>query len=572
MTAAARWFKRRSPFVGQVDHVSHRVVRGWVWQPNDPKRRVRLDVLYRDIFLGQVSAAMYRQDLQSLGFGDGHQGFTFHFPDDVPEGNIDLTALCIASAGPERWTLPFSSDLIGGDTNVRRLRNGHRQAFRPFLKMLGDAPPRDRETSAGRRVRIELLCAGRPRPRRQCVRRAYRPANTRAPNLVSGDPDSFWRWYLGSYARERGPALAPLACHDIERLTQPRSDRGSVAADLLLAPNAAAPGYEWALEADRLFLSDCLVLEQDAEALRAIGTTRSSYPLSIFMRLARAEMAYLRALPIATEHQRKRLYVLFMILGLRNPAVLSYLPTPWLRRLLDQAKEFEAILSRLFGADVVISGGYAARVRTSGYDLASQTFRGHRYQDHRVRGGPSVLTTTAQVDVQIFGPFRRKMGLGESCRRVAAALQETPFSINFVEYDVGTSTAFLDQDKNLKEARSARLNILHLNAEEIPEALAYLPDVFSQTPTVAMPYWELNRPSRAHRLGLRTVDEIWVASRFLTEVYSESGKPVRWVGMCCAEAPAPDRGSARRAPPAPRARSRVLRLSYDVRRPVLGPA
>ena len=92
------------------------------------------------------------------------------------------------------------------------------------------------------------------------------------------------------------------------------------------------------------------------------------------------------------------------------------------------------------------------------------------------------------------------------------ALRDTGHSVNVVDYDIGDSD--LDSPVPVGPPMNARLNILHLNAEEIPEAIAFLPDVFSSAPLVAIPYWELDRPSAVHRLGLELVDEVWVASHF----------------------------------------------------------
>ena len=518
--------------------MSHRVARGWAWHPKHPTRRVRLELFYRDIFLGSVSAGLYRADLKDHGVGDGHHAFTFHLPDDVADADFEATDLVVASAGPERWTLPLSPELAPSAPRARRLPDDHRQALGPFLERVRDrAAPERPETRIGRRRRIDTLCEGAAGHDVSAFV-AHIAAKYGRAELAANDTQALWRWYLGTYASERGPRLAPLSRDDIAYLTRSTSGGVPHAADLLAAPDPPDRAYEWALDADRLFLADCLVRPEEIEALRAVGATRSTYPLSAFMGLAMAETAILRSRPTVTERQRKRLYALFMLIGLRNPAVLSYLPTEWMLRFLEGPTGLEGTLRDLFGTGLT-RDRYAAWVEASGYDLASQTFRGHRYDGHRVCGGPAIVTATAPVDVQVFGPFRRKMGLGESCRRVAAALQTTSLSVNFVDYDIGTTGGFVEPDVPLGRTRAARLNLLHLNAEEIPEALAYLPDVFSQAATVAMPYWELNRPAQSQRLGLSAIDEIWVASRFLVDVFADSGKSVRWIGMCCSSAPHP---------------------------------
>lgn len=533
-------WRKSSPFIGQIDHVSHRIVRGWAWYPKRPRLRVGLDVFYRRIFLGHVAAGMHRPDLEAHGIGDGYHGFTFHVPDTVPSEDIVPSEVCVASSGPRRWTLPFAGEIAPPGLSVHELTTSYREILRPYLKLLRSVSPAAAglEISSGCRTKVALLCADVPNLNVSAFVEhiAYKYARD---NLLVTDQIAFWRWYLGSYAMERGPLLAPLSKNDLLRLRRSCFDHRTFAEGLFVPPDAENAACAWAMEADRLFVADSLLSDETLKALRATDATRAAFPLSVFMRCAQAKTASLRALPSFTLRQRKRLYALFMILGLRQPSILSYLPGDWMRKLLAEGQEFQASLTALFGADAAIdSVRYVAEVEALGYDLGSQTFAGHFYQGNRVRGGPAILTTPAKVDVQLFGPFTRKMGLGESCRRVASALQETSLSVNFVDYDIGAGGG-LGADQRLSKPRSARLNILHLNGEEIPEALAYLPDVFSQSLTVAMPYWELNRLSRVHRLGVAAVDEIWSASRFLANVFAEGGKTVRWIGMCCSLAPAP---------------------------------
>jgi glycosyltransferase involved in cell wall biosynthesis len=60
---------------------------------------------------------------------------------------------------------------------------------------------------------------------------------------------------------------------------------------------------------------------------------------------------------------------------------------------------------------------------------------------------------------------------------------------------------------------------LHLNADALPLAYAYLPDVFTGSYNVGFFYWELDRPAVPFQLALRMLDEVWVASEFGVSVF-----------------------------------------------------
>uniref|UniRef100_UPI001AEDE340 hypothetical protein n=1 Tax=Beijerinckia sp. L45 TaxID=1641855 RepID=UPI001AEDE340 len=222
-----------------------------------------------------------------------------------------------------------------------------------------------------------------------------------------------------------------------------------------------------------------------------------------------------------------------MVFGLRCPHYLSFLPSRWLHGMLREdsgTSLFERALCRIFGDDCSIRPSiYRAFLGAQGFDVSSQSFTGHFYRGNRVL--PRSSTNLSEVDVQIIGPFRRLLGLGESCRRLGEALRSTHWSINLVDYDVGMSRAAAVMRTDLGTPRPARINILHLNAEEIPEAIAYLPEISAGSYIIVMPYWELNRPSAVHALGLSLIDEIWVASSYLVRVFDNRRVPVVHVGI-----------------------------------------
>ena len=524
---------------GHIDHVSDGVVRGWAWNPRHPKDRLQLDVFYQGLFLGRVAAGRFRGDLADLRIGDGRHGFVFHLPGDVPK-DINPGCVRVATAGPEvRVTLaPMGAraDSLRADSMDDRdlLSADLREMLGPYLASLQATADAPEDRIVGTRRRIATICARDPDFGASAFVVHVARKHERA-ELGFADPSALWRWYVESYAVEQGPRLAPLSGADIEAL---QDDPGALEADI--SDRGTARSYALAAEAARVFLDDCLIGARDVETLRRprLVDTFRAYPLSRFMAILRSRTVVLRAMPVASARDRLDLYVVAMVMALRNPHILRFLPGLWLRRILDDRRIFESTIRALFGPRCALDlDRWTNLVSAAGFDLGTQTFSGRFYDGNRVLGGPTIIRPTAMVDVQIVGPVRCRKGLGEACRRIVDALRETGFSVNVVDYEIGDCAS--DADRPAARFVSARLNILHLNVEEIPEAIAFLPDVFSNAPLVAIPYWELDRPAAVHELGLQLVDELWVSSRFLTEVFAGCGKPVQWIGMSHSDRPIP---------------------------------
>lgn len=92
----------------------------------------------------------------------------------------------------------------------------------------------------------------------------------------------------------------------------------------------------------------------------------------------------------------------------------------------------------------------------------------------------------------------------------------------------------------------ARVNLIHLNGETVPIALAYMEDVFNGAYNIGYFFWELSTPSAAQQLALGLLDEIWVATDYGVSIYEPAVNiPVRNVGMAVEPIDAPDKTAAR---------------------------
>jgi glycosyltransferase involved in cell wall biosynthesis len=103
-------------------------------------------------------------------------------------------------------------------------------------------------------------------------------------------------------------------------------------------------------------------------------------------------------------------------------------------------------------------------------------------------------------------------------------------------------------EQKLGKLSPAKINLIHLNAESYPMAIAYLPDAFTNSYNIGYFYWELSSPAKCHSLGMDLVDEVWVATEYGVEQYAPhmpKQQPVTNVGMAVEDFDIPERDESR---------------------------
>ena len=126
---------------GHIETVDWAAVNGWVWDPDMPGERIRLELVDGEIPLVTTIASDHRPELVKRGIGDGGYGFSIEFPNEIlAEGRRTLHLRCADSgatvpgspivldyagltetpavpadtpASPALWGLPRSPTLVG---------------------------------------------------------------------------------------------------------------------------------------------------------------------------------------------------------------------------------------------------------------------------------------------------------------------------------------------------------------------------------------------------------------------------------------------------------------------------
>lgn len=549
-TPALRLWRRLSGLRGAIDRIEGATVTGWAAQRGaSPPLTVELHCA--DGRLATLRAAAYRADLEGAGIGTGRHGFSIALPPPLIEAVHagGWIALRQAQAGPEIARLELGTEAHASGKGSPLARH----LFGPLLR-LGDPVAHDARPDLSRhRALFSNRAAAGPEALPaplfaylDFVRHRDARPETFPPEHDAEQIGELLRWYLDEYGARRTGLQTPLSRAAIDWLNT--EENGITRAIGLFDPHA--PDREraiahWATElAPSLDLADCLISETHRAHL-CEPLTSDPFALNHFTRHLHTTIPALGALDPTQSEDRRTLTLAVMALALEQPAFLWFVPRTDLDTLLDSGA-FSNFATDLCPGTSASRSRYGATLRATGFDLDTRSFL-RSPEGHRIEAARLPVSSDEPVDIQILGPFHKAAGLGQSTRLSQAILGHTPYSLHAVDIARDNPTPSRPRIET-GAARPACINLLHLNAEAVPAALAYEPDIFSGAYTIAYVYWELDSPALCHHLALDLVDEIWVSSEYCAEIYrGATTKPVTNVGMCFEEPPAVERAEARHA-------------------------
>jgi glycosyltransferase involved in cell wall biosynthesis len=139
-------------------------------------------------------------------------------------------------------------------------------------------------------------------------------------------------------------------------------------------------------------------------------------------------------------------------------------------------------------------------------------------------------------------------GLSKAGLQATSALRSAGFEVFDLDYALPRDRMSEEYTHNTSLVTNSRrnLHLLNMNPEYLPECLLLnAARVRSQDYIIGQFYWELSNTSIIHETGLALVDEIWVASSYLSDVFAQhTNKPVINMGQAVTEAPASNLGRA----------------------------
>jgi GT2 family glycosyltransferase/glycosyltransferase involved in cell wall biosynthesis len=126
-----------------IDYADWTGIRGWIWDPEMPEKRILLEVLDGDNRLATVVASEYRADLVEAGVGDGRHGFSIPLSETLlPYARHILHLRPVGSTFElPSFPLVLTREQVGFDTSVLRFLHGNVMAETARAQQPDDLAP-----------------------------------------------------------------------------------------------------------------------------------------------------------------------------------------------------------------------------------------------------------------------------------------------------------------------------------------------------------------------------------------------------------------------------------------------
>ncbi|WP_157961701.1 glycosyltransferase [Acuticoccus kandeliae] len=581
-----------------VDRFTSSEIAGWVADTHDMSRGLTVEFLVDGMAIGVAKADLVRADVERSGRGPRVCGFSWSVPKAVSraaaksERQIDVAVL---GSGGEKEILASLTlrkdptittsisdamrttlDSAAVAVAVTALETG---SIRPDRREPARYPLHERMFSfAGSRGGDERRAMS---PYLDFTHKRLRKDETHPLDGSEAAKNAYLRWYIDHYGGNRRPLRVPLGADEIAYLNHPvpmvgleyKVSRASlsyamtVGAGAKLLPIVDRESYEaflvwWCTEhAPGLNMEDCLVPNYYVEALRRmpLNFMGHSFAPSAFMMHRYNRDKRFQILDIHNEADRILMHVWLLLEGVSAPGIIRFLPAKNVKALLEGAPGetlFDRVLASLRSegsgiADMLNADRFVDLLWQLGFDITRGRFlffdaKGNRFEAARY---PAASTPASErVGLQVIGPFEKSSGLGQASRLSAETIKRTRHKANYVNFGldnpapVGMNSAM----DGALPPQPARVNLIHLNGETVPIALAYMNDVFNGAYNIGYFFWELSTPARTQFLSIGLLDEIWVATDYGVDIYtSATDKPVTSVGMAVEPVPDPGYAAAR---------------------------
>ena len=585
---------------GHVDNIGVNRINGWASDTRQLGNRVFISLRVNDSLVAMTQAVSHRPDVREAGFGDGYSGFEFDltsaelnnflkadsqielwvnsadkhgllFKGHLPDEFEQLNPACKELATFAYLDFMLKNPTSRGAENSLQYRRT-KDAEDPLIEQLFSAPNQAINVTSIKDV-----------PSLSAYTRFTRDRlNQHKVFDYDNDPRTavdLLIWYLEAYGTSRAPFRVPLSRDEIafcnEMIIIPGTQfsltrlhyyfflrnrpNDNLIALLNNESTYCSEVIEWVTGTCRkLNIEDVCSPIQYLDFLRTINWEWKGrkFPLNRYFNDLFHKKEEWKCFDLSNEDHRGALYLLALIDGIENFKHVHLMPddvknllisdsdflrrfrkfvlTPHLSQDID-TNQFEAKLENAY-----IERGYA--LASNQYTSISST--GHRYAFANLKPKSSV---DEPYDIQLIGPLNKASGLGQATRLSANIIKKLGLKYNFVNFDLDNPApeGFSSKIKT-GEIGNAKINLIHLNAESVPFAFAYTPDVYSASYNIGYFFWELNSPALCHHLALDILDEVWVCSEYGVSQYSDSTlKPVINVGMCFEEKIAPNKLAAK---------------------------
>ncbi len=380
-------------------------------------------------------------------------------------------------------------------------------------------------------------------------------------------------WFIEAYSPSRRPYRAPFGGRQIRWLlesndaaTEARAiprvvewfrRRQKDAPDPYADPKGyVETAYWWSVRrAPELNIEHALIPDAFVAALSApVWGARAPVLINEFLDL------YARAHPGKAwnfETEAGRLGAYMRVLSQPDGVHLGLFVPPDVLARIEQLSDSAAVLAGSPGAVAELKARVAAvrayadqhkRLRSGvqevcasllGQDWMATGWTPPKSAQGRGRGGPRpAAPSVLPFPVRVIGPINSRSGLGQATRLSIRALEAAGVAVETVDFVLDNPAPRGDQYASVTPSPAPfAVNLLHLNAESLPLAPAYMaPSTFAGAYNIGYFFWELPQPALCHHLALHQLDEVWVSSEYNRDTYApHSEHPVCKVGMAVEE-------------------------------------
>lgn len=590
-------------FRGNLDGYIGGALVGWVVPRDLGQGAVKVGLYAAQGLITQTTANMFRGDLVQAGIGTGYNGFSITLDPIMQRsirasgGRVQIKTLSLPPFNIGSFDFgradDFSKAANGAGSEAAagglpQLLFGDLQQFHGLLEV---ATARPASAAAPLRAHAAMFAQadyinGGDLPALmtgygEYVRYRYKLDQSFDPHRDPAEAAHFLNWYIAGYSTLRHGLRVPIAKPVLDYLNadivipgQRASLSRATWAFMMNVPPllqsisfqnpewVAWAAYWWAIDqAKAMHVEDCLVPQSYIDLLSTIPEAWTGRPFAPnqFLQRLHDQTPALVILDLESEDDRRKLILAVMVMAVQRPDYLRYIPAEVLEALLSAGHSGESAFSafcRKLTVDFstpISRADYAAVLRLKAFDLDSRHFLTFTAEGHRIEvAGLPAVRGDEIVDLQLIGPFEKASGLGQATRlsaSVIAQISSDPVSLTVNAVNFGLDNPAPEGFSRVGELsgyKRARINLIHLNAESIPLAYAYQPDVFSGAYNIGYFFWELNTPAACHYLGMNMLDEIWVSTEYGVQIYApESKGPVTNVGMCFEDLPEIARNTAR---------------------------
>lgn len=143
---------------------------------------------------------------------------------------------------------------------------------------------------------------------------------------------------------------------------------------------------------------------------------------------------------------------------------------------------------------------------------------------------PETTLEGGETGINIIGYLKSELGVGESARLCTASAEAASISHSLVDFNVDCSSR-ADDDRlshKISNRNPHRVNLFHINADQVPRAFACLGDAFFKDHyNIGFWHWELPEFPDEWTPSFAFLHEIWVPSQFvMNAVSAKSPLPV----------------------------------------------